>query len=269
MGEQTTQIAGVSGTEGTQGSTGQAGDQGQPTSGTPGSGVQPGQASGGQPSGEEMIPKSRVQEIIRQRIAETHAKYKDYDTLKGLAEQLEKLTGLDVNTINQQLSAYAQQIVAHQTGIPPQLSSQLDATQREALKAREENLNIRLDLEEERLKNNPLYADLKDNQEVRQAVRDYAKKMGVSLEQAYWAVQGSKRVEQVQRETEQRVLAELQAKAAYGGVMGDSSQEIRDLGLTPDEIGAARLLGMDPKEYAALKKAEDLDAYRSLKSKKK
>jgi hypothetical protein len=221
-----------------------------------------------QPPGEEMIPKSRVQEIIRQRLAETRAKYQDYETLKGVVSQLEKLTGLTLDQLSQQLAAYEQQLVSRQVGVPPQILGQLDATQREALKAREESLNIRLDLEEERLKNSPLYADLKEDQEVRQAVREYAKRNGVSLEQAYWAVQGPKRVEQIKRETEQRVLADLKAKAAYGGVMGDSSEEIQKLGLTPEELSAARAMGMDPKEYAALKNVDNIEAYRSLKKKK-
>lgn len=236
-------------------------------SGTPAAGSS---ASSG--AGEESIPKSQVESIIRARIAEQassmQSKYADHDKYKGVVERIAKITQRPVDDLARELEAIELQVGASQVGLPPQVFQEIVNTQNEVKTLKEENQKTKLDNEENALKANPTYATAFGNEESRKEIREFATKTGVSLEQAFWATQGSKQAGQMERDIEQRIMTKLKNNQALGGVINDTSTGATDLGLTPEELAYCRATNMAPEDYAALRGANSITAYRAYKAKR-
>lgn len=211
--------------------------------------------------------KEDVSRIIQARLAEEQRKYGDYDKLRALSSKLEHLTGRTADDLSQQLDIYYQQLEAQQSGLPPQAHQEINMAKQAAIQAYQQNLDLRLAIEEQNMKRDPVYADLKG--ELREAAYAYARRAGVSLTQAYWAVNGPAKAKQLEREIEQRILANQKHRDESGVVTGDSAEEAKSLGLTMEQIQAAKLLGMTPAEYAAFAKVDNLESYRKFKKDKK
>ena len=86
---------------------------------------------------------------------------------------------------------------------------------------------------------------------------------------AYWAVNGPAKAKQLEREIEAAILANQKHRDESGVVTGDSAEEAKSLGLTMEQVQAAKLLGMSPAEYVAFAKVDNLESYRKFKKDKK
>jgi hypothetical protein len=260
--------------------------EGDPTGGgapggdpTPGGNPSPGGApggnetppTGGSPGGStpRMFTEEQMQIAIRARLAEEQKKYTDYDRHKGIVERMSKITGRSVDDLETELTGISVQMAAQQTGLPPQVYNQLTQTNNEVKKVKEDNLNMRLSMEETQLKTDPVYASALSDATTLNNVREYAKKMDCSMEQAFWATQGPNQVKQMQREMEQRIKSQYQDKLSRGNILTDVTDEVKSLGLSPTELSFCQERGFDPAEYAALKNSNDIESYRKHKNSKK
>ena len=128
-------------------------------------------------------------------------------------------------------------------------------------------------MEIKQLKADPLYADIEDYES---EVISLANKTGLSVEQAYLAMFGkdkiTRNIKDKEREIEQRVISNIQKRksgsintTSDGGTIRTKNQ----YKLSADEIEVARMAGMTPKEYYALKNYKTMDKINSVLDKKK
>jgi hypothetical protein len=239
---------------------------GGPTPGADGGGTPP--AGGGTPT-PKMFTEEQVQAAIRGRLAEEQNKYKDHDRYKGIIENMSKMTGRSVEEIERELTGMAAESAQRQSGLPPQVYTSLTETNKELDRIKGDNLKLRLDIEEKDLKANPTYSTALSDAKVLGSVREYAQKMDCTMEQAFWATQGSTHVQQMQRETEQRILNQYKENLSRGPIFTDQTDEIKSLGLSPTELAYCQERGQDPVEYAALKNSNNIEGYRKFKKSKK
>jgi hypothetical protein len=114
---------------------------------------------------------------------------------------------------------------------------------------------LRMDIEIDKLKVNPLYTELED-EDVQDAVKAYAKGHGIKAKTAYLELFGEKKFEtnraDLTREIEQRILADAKKRDAYGGIdtrdngVIDAKPKVK---VSKDMADMARLLGKTPEEY--------------------
>lgn len=263
-----------------------ASDAGSPAPGSDGTGGDGGAPQGGSSSpsegqtgastsegGEKNYTQSQVEGMIKARIAEAKASAEkqlgEMGKYKGLAEKIAAMTGNTLDSIEEQLAQIEAEAVSKQTGIPAPVYQEMVKTQDRMTKLEKENLEARLDLEETKLMTNPTYSSLK-NDDVRKEVRDLATKSGLTVEQAFWASQGSKGTAQMERDIEQRVLASIQNKAGKGNILSDGGGSPADptYGLSADEIAFYESQGDNLEEMAALKAGNSIDQYRKFKKSK-
>lgn len=252
-----------------------AGGGAAPAGGDPTAGVGGAPAGSTTPSaggGEESIPKSQVENIVRTRLAEQaasiNAKYKGHDKYKGIVEKMGKLTNKEIDALAQELEAIEIQVGAAQAGVNPQLYQSMITNQNEIKALREDNQRTKMDFEETTLKSNPVYGPAFADESTRTEIRDFAVKTGVTLEQAFWATQGTKRASQIESDTEKRVKASLLDAQARGGIINDTTSAPTDLGLTAQELAYCKETDTDPEDYAAAKNSNSIEAYRAHKKKK-
>jgi len=247
------------------------GESGGAPSGDPGPGGDPsGGGSGNPPPNtptERMFTETQMQGAIRARLAEEQKKYADYDSNKNIVDRLAKITGRSAQDIQKELDGLVMETEANQAGMHPVVYQQLNQGAREIESMREENLNIRMDLEESKLMNDPMYSSLKDKT-VNDTVREYARKTGATMEQSFWATQGATTMKQRELEMEQRIKTNLQNQMGHGNIMTEMTEEVKGLGLTADELAYCRQTGKDPADYAAMKNMNSIDAYRAHKKSK-
>jgi len=116
------------------------------------------------------------------------------------------------------------------------------------------------DIEVEKLKENPLYSDI---DLVRDEVEELANKSGLSMEQAYMALHGKSKMYDWKRQHEATILNEQAKKqsTAVNTSTAATQQKKPTLNLSKEEIEAAAIFGMSPKEFAMSKKIDSLDNY--------
>lgn len=244
---------------------------GAPTGGAPAAagGAPGGQAAPAGGAGERTFSQAEVQSLIQTRLAEQSEslskKYSGHDTYKTVVDRMAAMTGKTAEQISAELEAIGTELEARQQGIPPQLLQTINSTNAELDKLKAKAAESQLDVEEATLCQNPVYGDAMKKPEVKKEVREFATKTGVSLEQAFWATQGSKHVQQIERDTEQRIKTSMSEAAARGGVLMENPQEAEALGLTAIELAYCRDSGTDPKRYAALKNNNSIEGYRKWK----
>jgi hypothetical protein len=210
------------------------------------------------------MTKEEASRAIQQRVNDLNQRYGRKATI---VDKLAQATGWTEDMID----VYLDQVASGVGGAPQQQQQQahqidpaLLQTQALAKNAAQATLETRRMVEEQAIKTNPLYADF---EQVKDQVRQYADQTGLSLEQAYWAVNGASRAKAIQQEAEQRALANVNRNRGLGAE-GDGAAEFSKLGLSAEEIAFAQATGTDPKRFAALKNATDLDSYRKLKQQK-
>ena len=264
------------------GSTGQAGV----TGGTPpATGSDTGGAAGGDDffTGTDVqIPeelKPKVSQLIRNRLNEVNTKHsQEKQTLEGQARitsRLAKMVGIDKpELLEAKLEEFEEnqrraqvQALATQMGIHPQILAMMQQTQAQVSQVQAQTFDNQFEASLNTLKSNPLYSDI-DSATTKSQIKELVKR-GMPLESAYWAVSGPQKMEQVKRETEQRILTEKMGGGSFQPVGGGDSQTGNKLNLTPDEISYCKTRGMDPYEYQASKNFGNLEDYRKAKKDKK
>lgn len=221
------------------------------------------------PATGKTFTQSEVEGMIRARIAEARASYEkqlgDSNKYKGLAERIANMTGVNLDTMEEQLAAIEAEAVSRQTGIPPQVYQEIVKSNQRMSTLEQDNLRYKLDAEEAKMLLNPAYADMK-KEEVNAEVKDFASKTGITLEQAFWATQGSKGTAQMEREIEQRIMASIESKAGKSGILKDTGSGFEgNSGLSDEELAFVTAMGGDPDRYAAAKGAGNIEEYRRNK----
>lgn len=133
--------------------------------------------------------------------------------------------------------------------------------------AKAEALDVRIDAAAERLaEKDPLFAELADP-DVLESLRPMARMLGGDVKSAYLAKFGDAYAKRLAKQTEAKAMARLAEKSSRKVESGDGGGEAEKLGLNADELAVARMMGMDPKEYKALKEATDFGKYQKMKRK--
>ena len=216
---------------------------------------------------KKMLAQDEVDRVVTERLNRERKKWqKEIDSRPEV--QFFKKAGIDPSDALSRWEAQQTQAYVDQ-GVDPAIAQQMAAIQAQTLQAKQGLFDTRLDVEEARL-GSQLEKDglAQDWTEIRDDVRDFARKTGLGLEQALYAVAGPKLMQKIRSNTETATLARVQERAKRGVESAEGGGELEKLGLSTEELAFARGSGYDPKEYAALKNASDLDSYLKLKSRK-
>ncbi len=218
-------------------------------------------------SEKKMFAQEEVDRVVTERLNRERKKWqKEIDSRPEV--QFFKKAGIDPSDALNRWEAQQTQAYVDQ-GVDPAIAQQMAAIQAQTLQAQQGLLDTRLDVEETRL-GSQLEKDglAQDWTEIRDDVRDFARKTGLGLEQALYAVAGPKLLQKIRSNTETATLARVKERAQRGVESAEGGGELEKLGLSAEELAFARGSGYDLKEYAALKNASDLDSYLKLKSRK-
>lgn len=137
-------------------------------------------------------------------------------------------------------------------GVGEGMARRMLEMQRENSELKKQGDRRRFDDEISELSGNPMYDDILD---VRDEVEEYAQKKGLTPKEAYNALYGEARAEKMKNASEKQKIKE--SKKIHGlSQRGNAAEASGTYGLTPNELAAAKMAGMTPKEYAAYKKKE-------------
>lgn len=189
-----------------------------------------------------MAERRKWQERVKQleREAEIARKVMQAAGVTDLEQFQAQLDAIEANK-------YVEQGLDHQT------AQMLVAQQRQLEQMQRELQRQRFDVEAEVLKKDPFFADIED---YREDLEPLVQK-GLTLQQAYMALRGPARMEEMKREIEQRMIADRTKKQSAKvdtSVTGGAAKKGTRVQLTPDELAIAKLAGMTPEEYFKFKK---------------
>lgn len=186
---------------------------------------------------------------------------------KALVDLLKQTTGKDLDTIQRELEQ-AQVNRYIDSGVDPQMAQHLVIQQRQMSELNKMLAKQKRDIEIAELKNKPLFKDI---ELYREEVETYADRTGMSLKNAFLDLYGETLYQDMERQIEQRVLANIQKRQSKKVDTTQSSQTKAHprVKLTADEEAIARAAGMTAVEYAAMKKISTPDQYQKFKAKKK
>lgn len=223
---------------------------------------------GGEGPPEEVIPKSHVSKIVSERVNQLNEKYKDYGRYKGTIERLANMAGLTEDQFFTQLEQVELQQQAQQMGVSPEIAKRMSESQRALEDAKRVTLDMKYQMEEQTLMTNPLYEDYNN---VKDQVRQVAEASNMTLEQAYWAINGPALLEKQTKLAEHRVSHNMQHKQKRGTVEGEGGGKVsKNAGAALDDRQRrmAEAMGLSADEYA-LYNDEDLDYDKILEMKTK
>lgn len=216
------------------------------------------------PDADNYVPKERVQEIIRERLSEEKSKRErlaeQYSKYESAIEKLKKASNLSEEQIFQYIDQQTQQALQQNPN-----AQYYDEMEKKLESANSVTMDTRRMLEEDKLLRNPMYSDY---EEIKDDVREFADDYGISLERAYWAVNGSEKAEKIRKQAEQKALESAKKRSGLGAE-SDSHAKMQELGLTQEEMSFAKELGIDLEEMSMLGKISSLEDYRKYKDTKK
>ena len=156
-------------------------------------------------------------------------------------------------------------------GYDEELAKQLTDIKRGQDETRKLLYKQQRDLEIKELKLDPFYSDV---DEKRNEVESLANNAGISVKQAYNALFGESKYTSnkadLRIQIEQEILNNLQKKQGLKVDMtsnGEVKQQIRTK-LSSDELEIAKLAGMTPQEYEAMKKIKTTEGFKKFNAKK-
>lgn len=190
---------------------------------------------------------------------------------KLLAEKLAKNTGKSTDEILQQLDEYDVQAATAQY-----VSEGMDAKTAARLAAHEKRLaDMEKSMKQQMhtaeimsMRTDPRYSDI---DLVLDEVKELSGKTGLSLKQAYNALYADKKGDENAKLAAQQAANNLKKKQSAGIAAvnsGGAGQRQTKTNLSKDEQQIAKMMGMSPAVYAALKTGKSIDDYEKLKSKK-
>jgi len=215
----------------------------------------------GESGDEEYIPKSQASSAVQSRLEQEKKKYEPY---KNLVSKLEKATGMTSDQIEQYIEQQQKTGGAgnmEQQNQQQQMNPQMNNLQQTTQAAAQVALETRRMLEEEKLKQDSLFSDYDD---VKDEVRDFADKTGVDLRQAYLAVKGEDKINEVKEKTEKQVVANLESKGGLGAEEDGVKEEMEKYDLSEEEMELAKMAGMSAEEFASMRDAHNLDDYLAI-----
>lgn len=201
---------------------------------------------------EEEEEQPRANETGKAVIAERRKwqeKMKVLEKQAKVAERLMNQAGVnDADEFIQRLDFLeSQRLQEH--GVPAELADRMAKAEREIKEQQSDIRRQRLDVEAEKLKSDPFYADIDEHMD---ELADFALQTGVSLEDAYLVKHGKRRMKERETEIEAKVKsnrAKRDAKKVDVSPSGSSSTKKR-VSLTAEQRAVAKAAGMTPEEYA-------------------
>lgn len=194
--------------------------------------------------------KKIVSDQVQTRVKELNTKY---GPAHRVSEKLLSAYGMkSVDDLEKEIDAalnvFKQQGVQQTPAVSPQ-----DVATQAALKAQEVAREASLSVEEANLLAKADYADVAKDSELRQKLKEYAKKNEVSLETAFWALQGPEKAAKIRDEVKQQTIDEMKAKIARGGSLDDNvSTAGSETKLSGEEREAARFMRIGDNEFSEL-----------------
>lgn len=208
-------------------------------------------ASSGEPASTKPIDYEKAYRNLEKEFTKRSQKLKQ---LEGW-EKFQQETGITAEQALQQLEIYKQQIQASSapTGAqaqpyynPPAPASSFDDPRISHLEQQIRELHRERQLQE-------LRAKFPQFDEYYAEVMDLADSQGLDLETAFGKVL-VQRWDELKGQIEQKTVNTIRAKGLKQVESSQSPEEHDPThGLTPEELEAARLMGIDPKDYAAMK----------------
>lgn len=222
------------------------------------------------PDDKPVLTKKQVSQIIRERVNKLSPYKKAIEQLAKAANMTEKEVVefiMKQATAQANLSTYPQppvnnSVINNQPVIDPQIYQLAQTAGQIALETKRQ-------VELAELKQNPLYSDLFSDEELQEEVLARANKYGIPIKEAYWQINGERKAKAIEKEVEQRVLANIQKRAGLGAESDFSSEDLKKLDLTAEEIQFAKAIGIDPEEYSLLKKTNNLGDFEKISQSKK
>jgi len=196
---------------------------------------------------------------LQKSYRETQKRMKEYEQV---LDDLASLAGVDRQTLLQQLELAK---IAVKYGQPAQRKTQQALTQADgqssadylAQAAFQQSQEALYNLEAVQLKQDPLYSDIDKKLPT---VKQVAQRYGISLKQAYNMLYA----DEVAKRAERRALENAKVRSGLSAERDYGVQEPTRLGLDEEEFQAAIKMGYDPRVYAALKEATNIDEYERL-----
>lgn len=194
-------------------------------------------------------PNQTANAVIAER-RKWQAKQKELEAKAKLADRLMKQAGVDdPEALAKRLDEIESQRLQEQ-GVPPELADRIARQERELAEQRHFLRTAKYEVEAEKLKSDPFYADLDEHYD---DLVEFADKMQISLEDAYSVKHGRRRMKERELEIQERVKqerAKKQAKKVDTSVSGASTQAAKRVTLTKEQRAVARAAGIDEQEYA-------------------
>jgi hypothetical protein len=205
----------------------------------------------------EVVEEEQVKTVplaaLQQERAEKKAYKEKLRQYEGVFERLYNSTGA---TNPEELAGRMDNIelaqMMQREGVREDMARRMLNMQRENSELKKQGDRRRFDDEITELSGNPMYDDILD---VRDEVEEYAQKKGLTPKEAYNALYGEARAEKMKNASAKQKIKEN--KKIHGlSQRGNAAEASGTYGLTPNELAAAKMGGMTPKEYAAYKKKE-------------
>lgn len=214
---------------------------------------------------EVTYKKGQVEAIVKTRVNTLQKRINKLEGFKTAVDRMCELTGMDFNKLAHRLENMTIEEQASILGIPVEQVKSSRAAQIEVARERGKTQTLERQLEEQKLKLDPKFSDLDLYKEEIDELIDENPKL--SIKQAYLLAKGDTAIDSVARDAEQRAIAKTVNSQKKGvvkpvGGIGKSSGK-----LSQEVISAAKLVGMDPVDYAKFQGIDNIEAYRASKKK--
>lgn len=206
--------------------------------------------------------KRKAEERVRLEIEEQYNPYKSFFDKLGINDPAAAMQAIEQQQREQQILEQAEQLAYEQGWTDEQARVWLE-TQQEQQRMRDEVHDLRVSAQINELADNPDYAGIKGMKEqIKQKIT--ASGGALTAEEAYWALGGKQRAEQMKREAEQREIAKR--SKGQRTVQQDGTAASTDKQLSPQLRSEAKRLGMSEQEAIRLQDMpNDLEGFRKWK----
>ena len=134
-------------------------------------------------------------------------------------------------------------------GVPPELADRIARSERELAEQKAAIRLSKFEVEADKLKNDPFYADIDEHMD---ELVEFADKMSISLEDAYNVKHGRRRMKEQEIEIKAEAKLERerkQAKKVDTSISGASTKATKRFNLTTEQKAMAKVAGMTEEEY--------------------
>jgi len=229
-------------------------------------GVGGGGAAGGSPApgirGTDYFLKEDVEGIVRGRVGADE----DYTQLGR--KLIAMAPGMDVKAALKQMDEADQKRDltnrSSQTGIPLNLLEEFSARDVRISESTRSTREIDHRTTALELRDDPLYASLKDPQVLSEVIRE-ANRGGSSLREAFMLSQGEKTLRQLQADMPRLIEAKVQERMNLGGIEGAGGElPAATVTLTATQKSAAGFLGMSEGDYMRYSKITNIEQHQAF-----